>query len=276
MSKSERMIRIGLKAVMLYLVVNGAAWLLANALLFHPPKRATLKMPQPIISIPVAGQTVAALYLPNKDAKYTVLFSHGNAADLATTYPFLLALQQQGFAVLSYDYEGYGLSTGFPSESHTYRDVRAVYHYLRQQRQVPPSRIISMGNSLGAAVATYLSSTEPTARLILMSPFVSAFRVITRVPLFVFDRYNNAKRIQVMTTPLLILHGTADSVIPFWHAQQLYALAKPPKTIVPLWGSTHNRRSPAQMQRFWQAIQRFVSDGSGLSAGVAMRTRMVS
>ena len=55
-----------------------------------------------------------------------------------------------------------------------------------------------------------------------MSPFTSAFRVITRIPIFFGDKYNNLERIKKIHTPVLIMHGTKDKVIPFWHGEKLY------------------------------------------------------
>ena len=92
--------------------------------------------------------------------------------------PFLKDLRNHGYSVLSYDYEGYGLSTGKPTEDNTYRDVIATYNYATQKLHIPPKHIISMGHSLGAALAVYLADKKPTAGLILTSPFLSAFRVI--------------------------------------------------------------------------------------------------
>ena len=79
--------------------------------------------------------------------------SHGNAEDLGHIMPFLKRFHDQGFAIFSYDYHGYGTSTGKPSEKNVYADSDAAYHYLTTELRVSPNHIIVYGRSLGAALA---------------------------------------------------------------------------------------------------------------------------
>src|SRR5688572_10398367 len=95
------------------------------------------------------GEIISAKFYENESARFTILFSHGNAEDIGTIESFVLRLRASGFSVLVYDYHGYGTSEGLPSEATTYIDIDATYHYLIENRKVSPDRIIVHGRSLG-------------------------------------------------------------------------------------------------------------------------------
>jgi hypothetical protein len=143
--------------------------------------------------------------------------------------PLIERLQGLGFAVLAYDYEGYGESGGTPSEEAVIRDIEAAYAYLTEQRGVPPGRIIAYGRSLGGGPSVDLASREPIGGLILESTFMSVFRVITRVPLFPGDRFKNLEKMERVGCPVLVMHGKSDSLISFRHGEALLAAARGPK-----------------------------------------------
>jgi fermentation-respiration switch protein FrsA (DUF1100 family) len=168
------------------------------------------------------------MYLPNPDARFTLLCSHGNAGDIGDTRDSLIELRDHGYAVFTYDYRGYGTSQGKPSEKGCYLDAEAAYRYLVEQLHVPPDGIILHGRSLGGAMAIYTASRHAVAGLVLESTFVSAIRVVTNLPL-PGDRFRNIDRIGQVHCPTLIMHGTSDEVVPFSHGPKLLAAANDPK-----------------------------------------------
>lgn len=177
---------------------------------------------------------ITALYLPNPQARYTLLLSHGNAEDIGDNLDLYVEYWRRGFAVFAYDYRGYGTSTGTPTESAAYADEFFAWHYLIEQLHVPPSRIIIHGTSVGCGPATRLAQMlsakpldERPAALILRSPFASAFTVLTRIPLLPWDKFPNASRIREVRMPVLVVHGTRDEVIPFAHGQKVFRNAPP-------------------------------------------------
>ena len=175
------------------------------------------------------GVRLTALYLPNPQARYTLLFSHGNAEDLGDDLEFLESLQQAGFAVLAWDYRGYGTSEGAPSERTLYSDGQAVYDYLVRELKTPPERILVFGRSLGSVPAVDLAARQPVAGLILEGGLTSGQRVLLPFPLFPFDRFRNLERMGRVRCPVLVIHGTADEVIPFRHGEALFRAAREPK-----------------------------------------------
>lgn len=242
-----------------YLLLGFMIWLIADSILFQPPQTPK----QPIVNeikIPLANQqTLSAVYLPNPRARFTVLFSHGNAEDLHTLAPFLQQLYQHGFAVLAYDYPGYGNSTGKPSEANTYQAILAAYQYLTTELSVSPENIIIYGRSLGSGPSTELAANQRCAGLILESPFVSAYRVYTYWPLYPFDQYQNLHKIPHVRSPILLIHGTHDSVIPVWHGYKLFAAAKSPKQAYWVENASHNNVLMVAKENYWQSISQFVS-----------------
>jgi abhydrolase domain-containing protein 17 len=187
-----------------------------------------------------SGTKISAVYLPNPSAKLTLLVSHGNAEDLGDLHGWLEQLRHAGFSIFAYDYQGYGTSGGRPSEKHVYDDELAAYDYLTKQLHTPASQIVVYGKSVGTGPAVYLAARKPLAGLILRSPILSAFRVVTRVPLLPFDKFPNYKEIGKVHCPVLIIHGTADQLVPVWHGQKLYDLANQPKYSLWVEGADHN------------------------------------
>ena len=201
---------------------------------------------------------LAAVYLPNPAARYTLLVSHGNAEDLGDDLPLLAELHQAGFAVFAYDYRGYGPSGGTSSGKSLYADVEAAYQYLTGNLHVAPDRVIVFGRSLGCAAAIHLSSIHSVVGLIIEAPFLSAFRVLTCIRLLPWDRFNNAAAIRRVHCPVLIIHGRSDEVVPWWHGERLYQLANPPKRNLWVDGAGHSDVLMIAPQRYFEAVRDFI------------------
>jgi fermentation-respiration switch protein FrsA (DUF1100 family) len=105
---------------------------------------------------------------------------------------------------------------------------------------VQPNRIIAFGRSVGSGPACDLASRHPVAGVILESAFTSAFRVMTGVRVLPFDKFDNLRKIKSVRCPVLIIHGTEDSVISFSHGKKLFAAANEPKQAIWVQGANHN------------------------------------
>ena len=167
-------------SVVAYIALVALA-LLSDRIIFRPHPSsyrlsdlAASSSVQPLIL--TSGQVnISAVYLPNVSARYTLLFSHGNAEDLGDDLPMLNELRRAGFALFAYDYRGYGTSQGVSSEKSLYEDVDAAYEYVTRTLHVSRDRIISFGRSLGCAAAIHLAATRSVAGLIVEAPFLSTF-----------------------------------------------------------------------------------------------------
>jgi pimeloyl-ACP methyl ester carboxylesterase len=145
-------------------------------------------------------------------------------------------MRNAGFAVFAYDYRGYGLSTGRPSERRAYLDAEAAYDHLVHALGVPPEHIVLHGRSLGGAVAADLAARRPCAGLVLESTFVSAYRVLRPYAFLPFDRFRTLSKMPRVHCPVLVIHGTDDALVGAWHGRRLYDAA------------------PGQRQAFWNRV----------------------
>jgi len=224
----------------LYLIALVTAAFFSDRIIFQPQLAGYRDRPGILRLTSSDGAKISATYLPNREAVFTVLFSHGNAEDIGDDQPLLERIGAAGFAVFAYDYQGYGTSEGAASEQHAYEDEEAAYNFLVQSMYVQPNRIIAFGRSVGSGPACDLASRHPVAGLILESAFTSAFRVMTGVRVLPFDKFDNLRKIKSVRCPVLVIHGTEDSVIGISHGKKLFAAANEPKQAIWIQGANHN------------------------------------
>ena len=177
----------------------------------------------------------------------TWLWFHGNGGNLGTRVGQLhRAHNALGVHQFIFDYRGYGNSQGRPTERGTYLDARAALEYLRSRPGTDPERIVYFGHSLGAAVAIELAVSHPPAGMALIAPFSSVAdmaRLTVPIPMagwFVWGHYNSVRRISRVHTPLLVLHGELDDMVPVEQGRRLYRAANRPKRFVTLYGASHD------------------------------------
>ncbi|MBD1899174.1 MULTISPECIES: alpha/beta hydrolase [Cyanophyceae] len=256
--------RLMRSAIFIYAFLCFYAYFFSDRMIFVP-QPSSYRDSNEILKLTTAdGVQISAAYLPNPNATYTILYSHGNAEDLFDVLSVRQGLRDMGFAVFAYDYRGYGTSQGTPTERNSYRDIDAAYTYLTQQLGVPPNRIIAYGRSVGSGPAVDLASRQPLAGLIVESAFVTAFRVLTRIPIVPFDRFRNLDKIKKVRCPVLVMHGRRDEVIPFWHGEQLFAAANEPKRFLWVDEAGHNdfgwvaaQQSEKAVREFAQLVEQF-------------------
>lgn len=261
MTKTVIMTLLG--GILIYLALTLLLHFFAQALIYFPPRPGYIDDHNIIKLKTRDGATISAIYLKNPASKYTVLISHGNAEDIGYMAPFFQEWQKHGFAIFAYDYHGYGTSTGHPSETTSYTDIDAAYTYLTKELNIPPNKIILYGRSIGSAMALDLAirhNDDKIAAIIMESPFVTAYRVVTHIPLFAFDKFDNLSKISKLKIPLLIIHGTHDNIVPFWHGVKLYQTAPNKITKQYFWvsGAGHNNILWLAKEKYWQEVINFV------------------
>jgi hypothetical protein len=194
----------------------------------------------------------------------TLLWCHGNAGNIIHRLENLAELYRIGLSVFLFDYRGYGRSEGRPSEDGLYHDAEGAYLYLRQERQIPPSRLVVFGRSLGAAVATDLVSRRPAAGLILESPFPSVAAVARLNHLGVAARwllgakFNLIERLSKVSVPILVMHGDRDSIIPLELGKAVFEAAPQPKEFYLVPGADHNDAYIVGGVPYFQRLKQFV------------------
>lgn len=174
------------------------------------------------------GLSLRAAYRPAAGGLPVIIFFHGNGDSLAGAAAATERLGAGGYGLLLVEYRGYGGNPGSPSESGLYRDGRAALTWLAA-RGVKRDDVVLIGNSLGSGVATELASEGRVAALILVSGFTSLTDVVSGlypwapVRLLLRDRYDNRAKLPQVSAPVLILHGTHDTLIPVGHGERLAA-----------------------------------------------------
>jgi len=241
-----------------YLAINLLAFFFSEKLIFAPQPSTYVHLPNEVKISVENGEQITAVYLPVPQAKWTILFSHGNAEDLGTVLPFMQQFETLGYSVLLYDYRGYGTSDGSPSEKNTYHDVAAAYRWLVEEKKVDPKTIIVQGRSVGGGPSTWLAAHYKVGGLVLESTFLSAFRVKTKVAITPWDKFDSLKNIKETTCPVLVMHGRKDEVIPFWHGKKLYEAAPGKKMMLWIDGAQHNDYAYLAGASYFSTFQKFV------------------
>lgn len=243
--------------IFIYAFLCFYAFFFSERLIFQPPPSSQNDRTQLIKIASANGMKISAVHFPNPQAKYTILYSHGNAEDLSGILWVLREIRDIGFAVFAYDYQGYGTSQGTPSEYNTYRDIEAACNYLTQELGVPARQIIVYGRSVGGGPSIDLASRQTVGGLVVESSFVSAFRVLTRIPILPFDKFVNVDKIGKVRSPVLVMHGKADEVVRFWHGEQLFAAANEPKLNFWVDGAGHNDLMDVAGDRYFETLRKF-------------------
>jgi len=227
----------------IYVLLALFAVFFADRLIFMPPPSSYTGDHAGLRSLETSGgESIAFVHLPASEGMPTLLYSHGNAEDLAHSQEIYDEFHANGLGVVVYDYPGYGLSTGTPGESSSQRAIMAVWKHLNASG-IPPSSIVIVGRSVGGGPSVWLASHVEPAGLVLIAPFKSAFTTAFDLPfpLFPRDRFPNLKRIRTFERPLLVIHGEDDEVIAVSHGRELVdACGSPDKAFHPIPGARHN------------------------------------
>lgn len=251
-------LRILLLLAAVYTLAAIGAHFLSGRLIFPRPPSSYQITPDLVQLTASDGTRLVCREWPNPVAKFTLLWFHGNGEDLGTIAEGMEQFQKAGFSIFAPEYRGYGQSGGTPTEANIYADAARALDWLIQHG-TPRERIIIFGYSAGGGAAVDLASHERVAGLVLQCCFVSAYRVITRVPIFPGDKFENHKKLPRVQCPVLVIHGTADETIPFWHGKRLYAAATGRKYKLFVEGGQHVGLGDYAGEIYWRTLRDFAA-----------------
>ena len=210
------------------------------------------------------GVRLHGWYIPRHGSQQAVLFFHGNAGNISHRGSSVEIFHRLGLNVFIFDYRGYGKSQGKPDENGLYKDARAAWRYLTNERRFEQHDIILFGRSLGGAVAAELSTEVQPGGLILESTFSSArdvanavFPVLSRLIFLPYD-FNSASHVRRVTCPILVLHSPDDEIIPLSLGEKLFQAANEPKSFVKMRGD-HNNGFLLSQPEYERALAAFIS-----------------
>lgn len=180
-------------------------------------------------------------------ARATIIHFHGNAQNLSAHKEAVQWLPAHGYNVFLFDYRGYGLSEGRPNQAGLFADSNAALNYVRSRPDVDKNRLLVFGQSLGGtnAIAAVGAGNHAGIRAVAIESTFSSYSDIANDKfsgsgLLVRNTYSSRRFIgRISPIPLLLIHGTADQVIPDKHSQTLFDLAGEPKQLVLIPNGTH-------------------------------------
>lgn len=211
------------------------------------------RVPDEVTATTTDRLTLRGYYWPPPSAGGDViLFFHGQSGNRYTAARMAAPLAAGG-GLLVASYRGYGDNPGEPNEPGLYADARAFLSLAR--RLAPDSRIYLFGFSLGAAPALHAAAEEEVAGVVLLGAFAALEDVAPPMARGVLpDRFDNRAAIARVVEPILLLHGTADEVVPFAQAKALQAAA-PRMRLLRLEGAGHGTDFETLAPGIWENIR---------------------
>lgn len=260
-------------AVLVYGAACGFVWSIQRQLIFFPQAEVT-RTPADVavdygsMRVPVNDDSaLEAWWLPAHPEVATppvVLYLRGNDGNLGWEVDRLRALHEYGVAVLAIDYRGYGRSDGPPpSEVQVYEDAVAAWDFLVGARGIRPHRIVVYGHSLGGAVAAELALRRgPACALVLEATFTTMADMgrlqypWLPVDRLLRERFETEAKLGQLDLPVIVVHGTADDLVPFAMGERLYRAARGDRHWVPVPGAGHEQAMPMAGPPLVDAIAR--------------------
>lgn len=218
-------------------------WLLFMAEPLPADYRYNFKVPHEDVIIKTRDARLHAAYFNVERPRGVVLFLHGRGRNLRDWGFLPPMLVRRGHAVLALDYRGFGLSTGqLRSEAGLHADAAAAYDYLLER--FPEDQIVIYGSSLGSAPALHLAARHNPRMVVLEAPPYSVEELVRErlpiVPGFLLKYpMRNFAWADDVSSPIVIIHGTADTVVPYAAGRRLAARAGEQGTLVTVKGGGH-------------------------------------
>jgi len=226
--------------VVAYLVVLVFIYFYQRNLLYHPSENNyqndEIKFEYEEVNIEVENEIKLKSWLINKDLKKlkTLLIFHGNAGDLSNRIYKLNELNKLEINILLISWRGFSGNKGSPTEKNLYKDAEAAIKWLNK-KNVSNNQIILYGESLGTGVAVEMANKDDFNSIILESPFTSIensakiYYPYLPVKYLLKDRYDSISKINMVKSPIMIMHGEKDDVVPFSMGKKLFEKANSPK-----------------------------------------------
>jgi len=224
----------------LYLVVTLSLYFFQKNLLYYPSENnysgdhLTVAITKVKIKTQDNIELLSWYHEKNVNDYKTILFLHGNAGSLENRIHKINHFKDMNVNFLLLAWRGFSGNSGYPTEKGIYEDARSAVRWLKNNGVVEEN-IIIYGESLGTGVATEIAQNKNFAGVILESPFTSMVDAgkihypFFPIKLLLKDKYESDKKIKNIKSPILIMHGEVDKLVPFWMGEKMYELANEPK-----------------------------------------------
>ena len=240
MNKKMSLINILILILLGYLVITFVLFFFQRNLLYYPAinnysgEKLNVSVEKVKIKTEDNIELLSWYHKKNSGDYKTILFLHGNAGTLENRIYKINHFTNMNVNFLIIAWRGFSGNKGKPTEKGLYEDAKSALRWLAN-KGVKEESIIIYGESLGTGVATEIAQNKNFAGVILETPFTSMVNVgKTKYPFFpvsflLKDKYESDKKIKNIKSPILIMHGEVDKLVPFWMGKKLYSLANEPK-----------------------------------------------
>ena len=240
MNKKMSLINILILILLGYLVITFVLFFFQRNLLYYPAinnysgEKLNVSVEKVKIKTEDNIDLLSWYHKKNSGDYKTILFLHGNAGTLENRIYKINHFKNMNVNFLIIAWRGFSGNKGKPTEKGLYEDAKGALRWLAN-KGVKEESIIIYGESLGTGVATEIAQNKNFAGVILETPFTSMVNVgKTKYPFFpvgflLKDKYESDKKIKNIKSPILIMHGEPDKLLPFWMGKKLYNLANEPK-----------------------------------------------
>ncbi len=263
-----------------YAALGMVLFLFQGQLVYFPEKQMAgtphdIQLPYEAIYLKTGDQVeLFAWYVPAVSPRGTILFCHGNAGNISHRLAYVQIFHRLGLNVFLFDYRGFGLSGGSPSEEGTHLDSEAAWSFLAGKKGIPPGSVVVYGESLGGAVAARLATRYPARALILASTFTSlpdlGAELYPLFPVRLLSRfhYRTLDYVRQVRCPTLVIHSPEDDIVPYHHGKSIYNALGAPRELLTIRGD-HNSGFLVSGDAYIQGIERFLEGipSAGLTPG---------
>jgi len=208
-----------------------------------------------------AGVKLHGLSISPEKPDFLVIYFHGRKGHMGRSGKIYKRLKNYNCAITLFDYRGYGKSEGsINSDKQFYNDSLAAYDHIT--KQYPDLLVVIYGHSMGNTPALYVAKKRNHSKIILENPYFSLLHIIKNhywyLPITWILKYpfRNHLLIKDLDSPILILHGKQDDIVPYQHAEALAKLAKNAKLVMIEEGAHNNL---ADFDAFHKNMEEFLS-----------------
>jgi fermentation-respiration switch protein FrsA (DUF1100 family) len=260
-------------------------WSFQERVVFQPPPAPPGPVPARRIDYASSDGVRLFSYVVGDCAaqRAAMLVFHGNADVARFLVPWAQkVVDRTSLCVVLAEYRGYDGLEGDPTYTASGQDALAALQFTRDSLGVTSDRLVLFGHSLGSAIAAELAATARPRALVLQSPFTTAqamarrmfvpglnalWRVISRV------HFDTVARVRALATPVSVVHGDRDFIIPDWMGRAVYNSAKEKGHLLIVHGAGHNDVPQVGAEAYWSWLTRATSLGSGATRSAEAETR---